>query len=163
MPDPASFALSPWAEQGMRETGSAELSQKDELQNGFIRHRGCPNSPQTPSQRLTEPKLSGSVPGGAELPALSVYVTPPAQGQLCWGGRRDLCQIIQHCLSPELGKRRLIHPRQRHGAAEWDLRGEGWSAERLCGNAVFIPGIQHWHFDALSHPEPNPLGQGEPF
>lgn len=76
------------------------------------------------------------------------------------GRSADPCQIIQHCLSPELGKRRLIHPRQLRGAAEWDPRGGGRELRAFVGKCYFcsVDSVAHrWHSGALFHPSQIPL------
>lgn len=73
----------------------------------------------------------------------------------------DSCQIIQQCLSPVFGKRRLIHPCQLHGAAVWDPSGGGLELEAFMWKCYFrsMYLVEHqWHFDALFHLKPSHIG-----
>lgn len=74
------------------------------------------------------------------------------------GRSADSCQIIQQRLSPEFGKRHLIHPCQLHEAAVWDLSGGGQELEAFMWKCYFrsMYLVEHqWHFDALFHLKPS--------
>lgn len=105
-------------------------------------------------------KFPWGLPGeeGAEIPALSVYVTLPCTRTAVPGRSADSCQIIQQCLSPEFGESCLIHPCQLHGAAVWDPRGGGLELKTVMRKCYFRStylGEHQQHFDALFHPKPS--------
>lgn len=77
------------------------------------------------------------------------------------GRLADSCQIIQQCLSPEFGKRRLIHPCQLHEAAVWDPSGGGLELQAFMWKCYFRSTylVEHqWHFDAFFHLKPSHIG-----
>ena len=74
---------------------------------------------------------------GAEISAIPVYITRPCTRTAVLGRSPDSCQIIQQCLSPEFGKRRLIHPCQLHEAAVWDPSGGGLELKAFMWKCYF--------------------------
>lgn len=98
---------------------------------------------------------------GTKTSVLPACVTLPCTRTAVLGRSAGCCQIIRQCLSPESGKRCLIHPRQLHEAAVWDLSGGGLEPKAFMWKCYFcsmhLVG-QQWHFDALFHLKPSHTG-----